>query len=123
MATDVDRLCQAISDVDYPADKSDLVQTALVAGADAETVSALNAIPQVTYNSETDVLRAAPLESKQAEADRAAQRKLRAAPVTRIAPRLARERTASTTSPNHHVPRRARAAARSRGTSRGDRSP
>lgn len=80
MATDVDRLCQAISDVDYPADKSDLVQTALMAGADAETVSALNAIPQETYHSETDVLRAAPLESKQAEADRAAQRKLHTKP-------------------------------------------
>lgn len=80
MTTDVDRLCQAISDVDYPADKSDLVQTALRAGADADTVSALNAIPQETYNSEVDVLSAAPLESKQAEADRAAQRKLHTKP-------------------------------------------
>ncbi|WP_034271683.1 DUF2795 domain-containing protein [Haloechinothrix halophila] len=80
MATDVDRLCQALSNADYPAEKNDLVQTALRAGADAETVSALEAIPPVTYGSEIEVLSAVPLESKQAEADRAAHRKLHTKP-------------------------------------------
>ncbi|MPY80462.1 MAG: DUF2795 domain-containing protein [Actinophytocola sp.] len=80
MATDVDRLCQALSDVDYPAEKDDLVRTALRAGADTDTVRALEAMPPVSYESETEVLRAAPLESTQADADRAAQRKLHTKP-------------------------------------------
>lgn len=80
MATDVDRLCQALSSADYPAEKSDLVRTARQAGADAHTVSALEAMPPVTYGSETEVLSAVALESKQAEADRAAQRKLHIKP-------------------------------------------
>lgn len=80
MATDIDRLCQALSGIDYPAEKSDLVRGAMAAGADTDTIGALEAIPPVSYDSETDVLRAAPLESSRAEADRAAQRKLHTRP-------------------------------------------
>lgn len=80
MATDVPRLCEALSDVDYPADKNDLVQAAIRTEADADTVRALEAIPPVSYANETEVLRAAPLETTQAEADRAAQRRLHTHP-------------------------------------------
>jgi len=87
MATDVNRLCQALSGVDYPADKATLVRAALRADADADTVRALEAIPPVSYDRETDVLSVVPLESTQAAADRAVQRKLHQARADRLATR------------------------------------
>jgi hypothetical protein len=44
-ATDVERLRRALSGVDFPADKSDLVRSVDQAGADDETVRALKAVP------------------------------------------------------------------------------
>lgn len=87
MATDVNRLCQALSGVDYPADNATLVRVALRAGADADTIRALEAIPPVSYDRETDVLSVVQLESTQAEADRAVQRKLYQTRADRLATR------------------------------------
>ena len=44
-ATDVERLRSALADVDFPAEKTDLVCSADQAGADDDTVRALKAVP------------------------------------------------------------------------------
>lgn len=55
-STTRDRLKEALIDVDYPAPKEELLETARRNGADEETVRALRAIPPVGYRSFTEVI-------------------------------------------------------------------
>jgi hypothetical protein len=48
MLTDVDRLRNALSDLDFPAERDELVDCAQRAGADHDTVRALRAMPPVS---------------------------------------------------------------------------
>jgi uncharacterized protein DUF2795 len=50
------QLRRALGDVDYPAEKDELVHRARVNGADEQTVRALRAIPPVEYRSLAEVL-------------------------------------------------------------------
>ena len=79
-ATDVQRLRRALSGVDFPADKTDLVRSADQAGADDETVRALKAVPPVTYANFQELLRAVPLQQDRSHSDQAAQRRMHTKP-------------------------------------------
>lgn len=79
-ATDVERLRRALADVDFPAEKTDLVCSADQAGADDDTVRALKAVPPVTYASFNELLRAVPLQQDRSPADEAAQRRMHKKP-------------------------------------------
>jgi hypothetical protein len=81
--TDVDRLRSVLSDTDFPADKNELVDCARRAGADDDTVRALQAMPPVSYSNFAEVLRSVPLTSDQSDrspADQAAQRRMHTKP-------------------------------------------
>ena len=54
--TTPDELKSALNDVDYPAGKEELQQTARDNGAVEQTVQALRALPPVEYHSFTEVL-------------------------------------------------------------------
>lgn len=73
VTTDVQRLQRALSEVDFPAEKSDLVSHAAEAGADQETVRALKAVPPVQYADLTEVLQSVSLDDGRTEAERNAQ--------------------------------------------------
>ncbi|NKY87320.1 DUF2795 domain-containing protein [Nocardia veterana] len=75
VATDADRVRQALSAADFPADKDDLVQSATRAHADRDTVRALEAIPPETYANVGEVLQSVNLDPQRSPADRAAQRR------------------------------------------------
>ena len=62
VTTDADRVHRALSEVRFPADKADLVQHALEAQADRDTVRALNAIPPVEYANVAEVLQSVALD-------------------------------------------------------------
>jgi Protein of unknown function (DUF2795) len=79
-ATDVERLRRALSDVDFPADKTDLVRSADQAGADDETVRALKAVPPVTYANFQELLQAVPLQQDRSRSDQAARRRMHTKP-------------------------------------------
>ena len=68
------------ADVDFPAEKTDLVRSADQAGADDDTVRALKAVPPVTYSSFNELLRAVPLQQDRSPADEAAQRRMHKKP-------------------------------------------
>lgn len=75
VATDADRVRQALSAADFPAEKADLVRCATRAGADDDTVRALNAIPPESYANVSEVLQSVNLDPQRSPADRAAQRR------------------------------------------------
>ena len=75
VATDADRVRQALSDADFPAGKADLVRWATEGHAEADTVRALNAIPPETYADMGEVLQSVNLDPQRSPADRAAQRR------------------------------------------------
>ena len=79
-ATDVERLRRALADVNFPAEKTDLVRSADQAGVDGDTVRALKAVPPVTYASFNELLRAVPLQQDRSPADEAAQRRMHKKP-------------------------------------------
>jgi hypothetical protein len=79
-ATDLERLRCALADVDFPAEKTELVRCADQAGADEDTVRALKAVPPVTYSSFNELLRAVPLQQDRSPADEAAQRRMHTKP-------------------------------------------
>jgi hypothetical protein len=79
-ASDVERLRRALADVDFPAEKTDLVRSADQTGADDDTVRALKSVPPVTYSSFNELLRAVRLEQDRSPADEAAQRRMHAKP-------------------------------------------
>lgn len=66
-ATNVDRLRTALTDADFPANKEALVDHARRAGADEQTVRALQAIPPVEYTNFDDVSASVPMEHEKAE--------------------------------------------------------
>lgn len=55
MATDLERVRAALAHVEFPADKDELVRCAVRAGADGETISAMLAIPPVSYANMAEV--------------------------------------------------------------------
>lgn len=75
MSTDTGRLRRALSEVDFPAEKEELVRCAYRAGADDATLSSLDAMPPVSYGSLDEVFRSARQEPERNSADRAAQRR------------------------------------------------
>lgn len=75
VATDADRVRQALSAADFPAGKTELVRYATEAHADDDTVRALNAIPPETYADLAEVLQSVNLEPPRSPADQAAQRR------------------------------------------------
>lgn len=80
VATDVDRLRRALSTADFPADKSDIVDCAERAGADADTVRALRAIPPVSYANLDEVVRSVSLDREVPAAEEAARRRTHTKP-------------------------------------------
>ncbi|MFD3685344.1 DUF2795 domain-containing protein [Nocardiopsis sp. NPDC058631] len=54
-------LRQILDQMDFPADKDQIVARALEAGADEEIVSALRAMPPAAFYEANEVLRAVPL--------------------------------------------------------------
>lgn len=60
-ATSIDRLRIALAEADYPASKDELVETALRAGADEQTVQALRAMPPVEYSNFDQVSGSVPM--------------------------------------------------------------
>lgn len=74
-ATDAERVRQALSAADFPAEKADLVRWATRAGADDDTVRALNAIPPESYANVGEVLQSVDLGTQRSPADQAAQRR------------------------------------------------
>jgi hypothetical protein len=79
-ATDIDRLRQALSEADFPADKDDLVGYAERAAADDDTVRALRALPPVPYANLGEVVQSVSLDPARSDADRAAQRRTHTKP-------------------------------------------
>lgn len=73
MATDQARLKNALTDVDYPADKAQLIDHANANDADAETVGALRSIPPESYANFGDVRAAVPIASGESESEKAKQ--------------------------------------------------
>ncbi|MFC9962845.1 MULTISPECIES: DUF2795 domain-containing protein [Nocardia] len=73
VTTDVQRVERALSEVDFPANKDDLVRCATDAKADEDTVRALRAIPPVAYANMTEVLQSVTLDDGRTEAQRMAQ--------------------------------------------------
>jgi len=71
--TDADRVHRALSEVRFPADKANLAQHALEAGADRDTIRALNAIPPVEYANIAEVMQSVTLDDGRSAAERAAQ--------------------------------------------------
>ena len=59
------RLRRALGNVDFPAEKDQLVNQALENDADAQTVRALRAIPPVEYRSLSEVLSSVSLDDEQ----------------------------------------------------------
>jgi hypothetical protein len=55
------RLRDCLNDVDFPADKGNLVEAAVRNGCDEDTVRALRAIPPETYANFSQVLASVPL--------------------------------------------------------------
>lgn len=61
MATDLERVRQALADAEFPAHKDELVRCALHASADAVTISAMLAIPSKWYASAAEVEHSVPI--------------------------------------------------------------
>lgn len=61
-ATSVEALRAALSEADFPASKEALVDQARLAGADEQTVRALQAIPPVEYANLDEVSASVPME-------------------------------------------------------------
>lgn len=80
VATDVERVHRALSEVDFPAEKTDLVRHATESGADDDTVRALNAIPPVEYANVQEVVQSVTLEDDRSAAQKAAQHRDHAHP-------------------------------------------
>ncbi|NED99354.1 DUF2795 domain-containing protein [Phytoactinopolyspora halotolerans] len=78
--TDVERLHRALSDVDFPAGKDDLVTHAERAHADQDTIRVLRAMPPVHYSNMAEVERSVPLGPEREPADQAAQRRMHTHP-------------------------------------------
>lgn len=55
-----DRLRDALADVDFPADKDELIRAAQAAGASDSLLKALRAIPPVEYANRSEVERSVP---------------------------------------------------------------
>ncbi|GAB2741898.1 hypothetical protein GCM10027174_14260 [Salinifilum aidingensis] len=77
MSTDRASLEAALSEVDFPASKEDLVAHAQNHGADEETVRSLRALPVAEYENLTEIVRSVPLdmaeEEGQSSSDKAQQ--------------------------------------------------
>ncbi|GAA4866392.1 DUF2795 domain-containing protein [Saccharopolyspora cebuensis] len=69
VTTDVRRLRTALSESDFPADKDTLVRDAQEAGADRDTMRALNSIPPVEYANLAEVEQSVPLGTGPSEAE------------------------------------------------------
>lgn len=67
-ATSDERLRAALSEVDYPASKDELVGYAQRAGADEQTVRALRAMPPVDYTNFDEVSGSVPQQHDKSEA-------------------------------------------------------
>jgi hypothetical protein len=67
-ATSVEALRAALSEADFPASKGVLVDQARRAGADEQTVQALQAIPPVEYTNLDEVSASVPMEHDRSEA-------------------------------------------------------
>lgn len=61
--TTIDRVVQALSSLDYPASKWDIVKHAEEVGASEDAVSALRALPLADYRNEEEVMRSVPLDA------------------------------------------------------------
>ncbi|OBG22098.1 hypothetical protein A5764_13870 [Mycobacterium sp. 852002-51057_SCH5723018] len=68
------QLEQSLSDVDFPANKADLLQAARDAGDD-DTLSALKAIPPETYNNLDQILASVTIDQQAHDGDKAAARR------------------------------------------------
>ncbi|MFI8192027.1 DUF2795 domain-containing protein [Streptomyces sp. NPDC085946] len=55
--TTVDEVLGALKDVDFPADKDQLLEAARSAGASDEVMSALRGVPPETYTNREDIVR------------------------------------------------------------------
>jgi hypothetical protein len=80
VATDTQRLSQALATADFPADKDDLVRCAETEGADHETVSAIRAIPPVSYANFDEVLSSVSTRPSRSTADEAVERRIHTKP-------------------------------------------
>ncbi|PRX48636.1 uncharacterized protein DUF2795 [Prauserella shujinwangii] len=78
--TDVERLRTALSDADFPAQKDDLVRDAEQAGADGDTIRALNSIPPVEYASLDEVEQSVPFDPGPPDAETGERRRRHAKP-------------------------------------------
>jgi Protein of unknown function (DUF2795) len=78
--TDVPEVLAAVKDVDFPADKDELVQAAKVAGASGDVVGALRALPPERYGNREEVARSVRVDPASdlglSEAQRAEQARL-----------------------------------------------
>lgn len=73
--TDGERLREALSAADFPAEKTELVAVARAAGADEDTVRALSAMPPVSYANLAEVIQSVEFAPDRTEAERAEQRR------------------------------------------------
>ncbi|WP_169811607.1 DUF2795 domain-containing protein [Nocardia shimofusensis] len=71
--TDADRLHRALNNIHFPVDKADLVQHAIDAGSDRDTIRALRAIPPAEYANFAEVVQSVSLDDGRSAAERAAQ--------------------------------------------------
>ncbi|NIJ13383.1 hypothetical protein FHU38_003727 [Saccharomonospora amisosensis] len=76
MATTVERLRTALSEADFPADKSQLLRQAEHAEADGATLKALRAIPPVVYSNLTEVKQSVSFDAGPDASEEAARRRL-----------------------------------------------
>ena len=80
VTTDVERVHRALAEADFPAEKTELVRSATAAGADDDTVRALNAIPPVEYANVGEVVQSVTLDDGRSAAEKAAQHRDHAHP-------------------------------------------
>ncbi|MBF6354179.1 DUF2795 domain-containing protein [Nocardia higoensis] len=71
--TDADRLHRALKEFHFPAAKEELVQHAIDAGSDRDTIRALRAIPPAEYANLAEVIQSVSLDDGRSAAERAAQ--------------------------------------------------
>jgi hypothetical protein len=72
------QLRECLNDVDYPADKDDLLAAAARNQCDQDTVRALRTIPRETYRNFSEVLASVPLaEDRLSDAERAVAHRIR----------------------------------------------
>jgi hypothetical protein len=76
--TDVHAIKKALVNLDFPASKEQILAAATEAGADAETLRALRALPPVDYRNLAEVVRSADLDPAELEGQTPSEKALQA---------------------------------------------